>query len=138
MNEDQVMQALTKLTTIVEDVSTKLNDVSTRVADVSTRLDDVSIRVDNVSTRLDDVSTKVKSVEQTVDKLSINQEGVIIPQLELLYEGHVTLQRQMQDNVNIADMQDLKSDVRIHADEIKRINQTVKSVQNDVAKLKRA
>ena len=103
MKEDQILQALTTLTEMVQDVSTRM-----------------------------------QSVERTVDKLSIHQEGVIMPRLELLYEGHVTLIRQLQDYASKEDMQDVKSDIRVHADEIKRMNQVVKTVQDDIAELKRA
>lgn len=103
MKEDQILQALTTLTEMVQDVSTRM-----------------------------------QLVEQTVDKLSVNQEGVIMPRLELLYEGHVTLIRQLQDYASKEDMQDVKSDIRVHADEIKRMNQVVKTVQDDIAELKRA
>ncbi|MCQ5128367.1 hypothetical protein NE562_01755 [Butyricicoccus faecihominis] len=103
MKEDQILQALTTLTEMVQDVSTRM-----------------------------------QSVERTVDKLSVNQEGVIMPRLELLYEGHVTLIRQLQDHASEEDMLDVKSDIRMHADEIKRINQVVKTVQDDITELKRA
>ena len=81
---------------------------------------------------------EMSGLKQLVDKLTMRQESEIIPRLELLYEGHVTLQRQLQDRASEEALQEVKSDIRMHADEIKRINQVIKTIQDDVAVLKRA
>lgn len=94
--------------------------------------------VSGVKQDMADMKQEMSGLRQMVDQLTIRQESEIIPRLGLLYEGHVTLQRQLQDSASEEAMQEVKSDLRMHADEIRRINQVILTIQDEFADLKRA
>lgn len=79
----------------------------------------------------------MSQLKQDVDKLAINQENIIIPRLDLLYEGQVALRQQidtqMPEKVAEAqtDISTLQSVVRIHSKDIKEI-------KDDITVLKQA
>lgn len=79
-----------------------------------------------------------QSLRKIIDKLAINQENVIMPRLDLLYEGQTGLSSQFKSCVTSEDFRELKSSVHILSDATKKLNQDMKEAKKDIAGLRKA
>ena len=110
MDEKKILDLLTQL---VEDVAGVKADLT------------------NVKTDLTDVKTKV-------DKLSIEHENIIIPRLDLLYEGQTALAAQMKERAMREPVKELESTVHMLTDAAQMTNREIDTIKSDIAALKKA
>lgn len=77
-------------------------------------------------------------MEDTVSQVALNQENIILPRLDLLYESHTDLVSQLKGHAKNEDLTDLGSTVHILVDATKRLNQELETVKDDIVAIKKA
>ena len=96
-NEEKILQAIVQLSSDMADMKTEMADMKSDLADMKT----------------------------TLTRVAVTQENVVLPKLQLLAEGHVTLQEQIKRLSVIDSMQDdistLKTAVRYLSQELEKM-----------------
>jgi len=95
---------------------------------INGRLDKMDGRLDKMDGRLDRLETKQTEMQMVLEKVAVTQEGIVLPRLELLAEGHQTLRDTLAP---LSRVDKLDEDVDL-------LKSTVKLLVHDVAELKRA
>jgi len=71
---------------------------------------------------------EMADMRETLTKVAVTQEGVVLPRLQLLYEGQVHLQQTLAP----------KERVEVLEDEVLTLKTSVKMISNRLAKLEKA
>lgn len=130
-NEEKILQMLESLTGKVEKMA---EDVSGLKVDVSGLKEDVSgLKADmsRLRTDVDLLKEDQASMRETLTKVAITQENIVLPRLQALAEGHAALlssraPREDTDKrlkVLESDMSTVKSVVRSHSDRLSALEQ---------------
>ena len=148
-NEEKILQLLVQLNEKVDNhdkrfdrLDKRLDRVEERLDKVDKRLDRVEERLGKVEERLDKVEERLGKVEERLDKVeghmeelderslrsAVALEGEVIPKLQLLYEGQVTLQETLAP----------KERVEVLEDEVITLKTMVKSLSNRLTVLEKA
>lgn len=80
----------------------------------------------------------VADVKAKVDRLSIENENIIIPRLDILYEGQTDLITQVKKRALGETVKELESTVHTITDATQKINQEMKTIKSDITELKKA
>ncbi len=116
-NEEKILQMLTKLT---GDVAGLKGDVAGLKGDVA----ELKATQAQQGERLDEM-------QDTLTRVAVTQEGVVLPRLQALYEGHEAIMEQLKKKADNDRMYELAGDVPMMKDSIKRL-------RTDVNELKKA
>lgn len=127
-------EILTLLTKLVEDIS------EIKQSQLDLQIGQQELRESNhiLQSGQQELRAENQALKDVVDKLAINQENEIIPNLKLLFEGHKTIMSQLKDRVTTEKVEELESTVHILVDATKALNIDMKTVKNDIAELKQA
>ena len=68
-----------------------INELKADMAEVKNRVTNIETHVTNIETHVTNIETRVTNIETRVTKIEITQENVIVPKIQLLYEGHSSL-----------------------------------------------
>lgn len=85
------------------------------------RLEAQEGRMDRQEQRLDTICADIAEMQQTLTKVAVTQEAVVLPKIQLLFEGHVTLAEKMDTLASRERVEELESDFAVMKDAIKRI-----------------
>ncbi len=89
------------------------------------RLEGLEAEQKKTSQRLEGLEADVAEIKTTVAKVAVTQENVVLPRIQLLAEGHTTIQEQIRNLSVIDRLQDdvstLKSAVRMLTQEIEEL-----------------
>lgn len=125
--------------TMLGNLGTRLDGIDTRLDNLEVRMDklevgidklevrigNLEVRMDKHEVRLDKLEGRLDKLEGRLDKVQVNQESVIMPRLDLLYEGHTALLEKMQHDPRFETLQDevdtLKDAVKYHTTEINNL-----------------
>ena len=85
--------------------------------------------LEKMDQRLDSLEQGQDSVQKELTRVAVTQENIVIPRLQLLAEGHVTIQEQIK-NISVLDrLQDdvstLKSAVRYLSGELEKLKNAI-------------
>ena len=64
-------------------------------------------RLDQLTAEMAGMKSEMSEMKTTLTRVAVTQENVVLPKLQLLAEGHVTLQEQIKKLSVIDSMQDL-------------------------------
>ena len=82
-------------------------------------------KFDKIDRRFEQIDQKVEQMNTALAKLQINQEGIIMPRLDLLFEGHTSILEKMQHDTRLQQIQDrvdtLESAVKYLSTELKHL-----------------
>lgn len=109
--QDKILEMLEKLTMEVNQIHTEQNEMQAEQK--------------RTSQRLEGLEADVAEIKTTVAKVAVTQENVVLPRIQLLAEGHTTIQEQIRNLSVIDRLQDdvstLKSAVRMLTQEIEEL-----------------
>ena len=74
---------------------------------------------------------RLEEMQETLTRVAVTQEGVVLPRLQALYEGHEAIMEQLKKKADNDRMYELAGDVPMMKDSIKRL-------RTDVNELKKA
>ena len=82
-------------------------------------------RLDQLTAEMAGMKSEMSEMKTTLTRVAVTQENVVLPKLQLLAEGHVTLQEQIKRMSVIDSMQDdistLKTAVRYLSQELEKM-----------------
>ena len=85
----------------------------------------INTKVDRLETKTDKLEGSVSKLEDDMRFVRITQENKVLPQLQLLFEGQGTIQKQIKNISVIGEMQDdistLKSAIRYLTQELESL-----------------
>ena len=119
-NEEKILQMLTKLT---GDVAGLKGDVAGLKGDVA----ELKATQAQQGERLDEM-------QDTLTRVSVTQEGVVLPRLQALYEGHEAIMEQLKKKADNDRMYELAGDVPMMKDSIKRLRTDVNELKKSAIK----
>lgn len=109
--QDKILEMLEKLTMEVNQIHTEQTEMQAEQK--------------RTSQRLEGLEADVAEIKTTVAKVAVTQENVVLPRIQLLAEGHTTIQEQIRNLSVIDRLQDdvstLKSAVRMLTQEIEEL-----------------
>lgn len=109
MNEEQLLQSISKL---------------------------LELNTSVIEKRLEAIEQEQHAQKEHIIKVESNIENTVIPRLELLYEGHTTLLHQLEGRAENERLEEAESNIRLHADVIKHMNQDMQEIKVDIVKIK--
>ena len=113
-NEDKILKML-------EQVIDEQKAMRTEMSDMRTEIGDLQAGQQSMRTEMSDMRTELTRVAMT-------QENVVLPRLDLLAEGHVTISEQIK---SLSVIDELKSDVSV-------LKLAVRTLTDELAQLKAA
>lgn len=110
-NEEKILQMLEHLTVEMSGMKSEMTGMKSDIAEVKSDMAEMKERQSRMET--------------TLTRVAVTQENVVLPKLQLLAEGHVTLQEQIKRLSVIDSMQDdistLKTAVRYLSQELEKM-----------------
>ena len=110
-NEEKILQ-------ILEQLTVEMSGMKSEMTGIKSDMDGVKTEISTMKSDLADMKT-------TLTRVAVTQENVVLPKLQLLAEGHVTLQEQIKRLSVIDSMQDdistLKTAVRYLSQELEKM-----------------
>ena len=121
INEKRTEYAMTneeKILQILEQLTVEMSGMKSEMTSIKSDMDGVKTEISTMKSDLADMKT-------TLTRVAVTQENVVLPKLQLLAEGHVTLQEQIKRLSVIDSMQDdistLKTAVRYLSQELEKM-----------------
>lgn len=106
-NEEKIIQMLTEMVQTMTKTNEKVNDIETRTSGMEGQLISIETRITNIE---------------------VTQENTVVPQIQLLAEGHATIQNQIR-NISVIDQ--LQDDISI-------LKSAVSFLSHELADMKKA
>lgn len=120
-NEEKI---LTILETLTSDMTIMKSDMADMKADMANMKSDMV----NMKSDMADMQSDMADVKTRLTKIELTQENNIIPHIQLLSEGQVTIQNQIKNLSVIDSLKDdvstLKSAVRYLSEKVEKLEQT--------------
>lgn len=110
-----------KILAILEEHTAILKEHTAILREQGQRLEAQEGRLDRQEQRLDTICADIAEMQQTLTKVAVTQEAVVLPKIQLLFEGHVTLAEKMDTLASRERVEELESDSAVMKDAIKRI-----------------
>ena len=99
----------------VDSMETRMEGMETRMEGMETSLGGIETKVDNIDNRLGNVESKVLKIELTI-------ENVIIPNINLVAEGHSVLNKKLDEAIkNSSDIEFIKTRVNVLEEDVRRL-----------------
>ncbi len=155
-NEEKILSILEQMNTHIGSIDTRLGGVETRLSGVETRLDSLENRMGSMESRMDSMENRMGSLESRMDsmenrvdtmqsqmntmqnqmgamqeiltRVSLTQENVVLPRIQLLLEGHAGLAETRATNERVAALEK----------EMQILKPVTEKLSLEVAKLKSA
>lgn len=106
-NEEKIIQMLTEMVQTMTKTNEKVNDIGARTSGMEGQLISIETRITNIE---------------------VTQENIVVPQIQLLAEGHATIQNQIR-NISVIDQ--LQDDISI-------LKSAVSFLSHELADMKKA
>ncbi len=90
----------------------------------------LGVRMDKLDSRMDGLESRMDKLEQEVQEIKVTQEGVVLPGIKLLAEGHENIVEHIQEKI------DARADKL--QDAIDVLNVVVKYHSQNINELKKA
>lgn len=119
-NEEKIMQML-------ERMEKRQDKTDAMLERMEKRQDKTDAILEQLVNGQKELNERVTKIDERVTKIEITQENVIIPQLQLLAEGHTTIQNQIKRLSVIDSMQE---DITILKGAVKFLSQEVENLKN--------
>lgn len=98
------------------------------IADLSTQFSGMKTEMSDMKTEMSSINTRLDKIEERTTRTEILIENTIIPQIQLLAEGQVTIQNQIK-RISVIDRLE---------DDISTLKLAVKFLSQEVENLKKA
>lgn len=116
-NEEKILEMLTKLTDTVGKQGEMIGQINGRL--------------DRLEADVSGLKATQSEMQDTLTRVAVTQEGVVLPRIQLALEGHGELSRRMDTLATKEQVEALASDVSI-------IKEVVSQHSRDISKLKKA
>ena len=119
-NEEKILELLAEMRTEQTEIRTELAEMKTELAEI--RSEQAKMR-----TEQSEIRAEQAEMRDLLQKVAVTQEGVVLPQLKLLAEGH-------QNLLDTAP----KSRVEALEEDVNTMKTVIRLLTHDVAELKKA
>ena len=119
------LELLSAITELFERQDAKLEE---RLSKQDSKFDKLDERFSKQESKLEKLDERLSKQESKLDKLQINQEAVIIPKIELLFEGHKGLADKIE---RVAPPENIQ-------DRVETLEAAVKYLSSELNRLKKA
>jgi len=111
---EQLQQGQTQTNTRLDKMDSRLDKVDSRLDKMDARLDSMDSRFDKMDARLDKMQEDITDIHERVVKVEVTQEHDVLKGIQLLNEGHVTLDRKLSAlDVRTKDVDDIRDNVEV-------------------------
>lgn len=121
-NEEKILNLLEKMNERFDKVDERLANVEKSQEEMRGEINQINTRLSNLEKSQEEIKEKVDYLDQHLLKVEVTQENTVLPRLDLLAEGQVTIQKQIKKLSVVDALQDdvatLKSAVKYLSDEI--------------------
>ena len=127
-NEEKILELLAEMRTEQTEIRTELAEMKTELAEI--RSEQAKMRTEQSESRAEQAEMRAEQTEMRdlLQKVAVTQEGVVLPQLKLLAEGHQ----------NLLDTLAPKSRVEALEEDVNTMKTVIRLLTHDVAELKKA
>lgn len=120
-NEEKILELLAEMRTEQAEIRTELAEMKTELAEIRSEQE-------KMRTEQSEIRAEQAEMRDLLQKVAVTQEGVVLPQLKLLAEGHQ----------NLLDTLAPKSRVEALEEDVNTMKTVIRLLTHDVAELKKA
>ena len=123
-NEEKILAILTAMQSEMGAMRSEMGTMRSEIGQINGRLDRLEATQAQHGERLEEM-------QETLSRVAVTQEGVVLPRIQMLFDGHSELKRELDTLATKEQVEELSADVSVIKDVVSR-----HSV--DIGKLKRA
>ena len=123
-NEEKILAILTAMQSEMGAMRSEMGTMRSEIGQINGRLDRLEATQAQHGERLEEM-------QETLTRVAVTQEGVVLPRIQMLFDGHSELKRELDTLATKEQVEELSADVSVIKDVVSR-----HSV--DIGKLKRA
>lgn len=141
-NEEKILSILEQMNTHIGSIDTRLDSLENRMGSMESRMDSMENRMGSLESRMDSMENRVDTMQsqmntmqnqmgamqETLTRVSLTQENVVLPRIQLLLEGHAGLAETRATNERVAALEK----------EMQILKPVTEKLSLEVAKLKSA
>lgn len=71
----------------------------------------------------------ISEMQTVLTKVAVTQEGVVLPKIQLLFDGHVNLAEKMEKLASRSRVEELEGDVALLKDAVKLMRQEIETLK---------
>lgn len=120
-----------KILGMLEQINRRLDSMDGRFDGIDGRLDGMDGRLGRVESAQEEMRGDISRMQETLTRVAVTQEGVVLPRLQLALEGHSELNRKM-------DALAPKERVEVLEDRVITLETAVKAMTKRLAALEKA
>ncbi len=94
-NEEKILAILAEMQAEQKKTNQRLEGLEAEQRKTTQRLEGLESEQKRTSQRLEGLEADVAEIKTTVAKVAVTQENVVLPRIQLLAEGHTTIQDQI-------------------------------------------
>lgn len=127
-NEDKILKMLEQVIDEQKAMRTEMSDMRTEIGDLQAGQQSMRTEISDMHTEMSDMRTEISDMRTELTRVAMTQENVVLPRLDLLAEGHVTISEQIK---SLSVIDELKNDVSV-------LKLAVRTLTDELAQLKAA
>ena len=109
-------------------LESRMDSMENRMGSMESRMDSMESRVDTMQSQMNTMQNQMGAMQETLTRVSLTQENVVLPRIHLLLEGHAGLAETRATNERVAALEK----------EMQILKPVTEKLSLEVAKLKSA
>lgn len=130
-NEEKILDLLTKLTEKVDNVDGRLDRVEAAQAEMQATQAKQGEQLTRLEGKVEKLESNQAEMQETLTRVAVTQEGVVLPRIQMLFDGHNELKRELDTLATKEQVEELAADVDV-------IKTVVTRHSGEISKLKKA
>ena len=123
-NEEKILAILTAMQSEMGAMRSEMGTMRSEIGQINGRLDRLEATQAQHGERLEEM-------QETLTRVAVTQEGVVLPRIQMLFDGHSELKRELDTLATKEQVEELAADVHV-------IKTVVTRHSGDINKLKKA
>jgi len=124
-NEEKILGILENMQKQMDSMGKRMDSMDKRMDSMGKRMDSMDKRMDSMDkrmgtmeTRMDIMETRMDTMQETLTRVAVTQENIVLPRLQLLAEGHSSMMDRMPQKSRVEALEEdvavLKSVAEAH------------------------